>query len=137
MSRSHKEVVSSRGPVAGKKYLFKISNGIVKKEKGKGKIEISFVDDKEIRRLNRKFRKIDRATDVLSFEMGESGVLGDIIISLDTAKRNAKRFRCGLEEELNRLVVHGTLHLLGYDHKNKSDMILMREKEDRYAKKIR
>ncbi len=118
------------------KKLYKISNIVLKSEKCKSKLEISVTDDLTIRQLNKKFRKIDRATDVLSFCMEEKDFLGDIIISLDTAKRNAKRYKNTLDIELSRLVVHGTLHLLGYDHIRKSDRIEMRKKEDVYAKKI-
>jgi probable rRNA maturation factor len=110
---------------------------VVKGEAGKGKINIVLVDDESIRRLNKKFRGIDRATDVLSFEMKEDGILGEIIISKDTAKRNAERFGLSYKDEMKRLVIHGALHLLGYDHGAKSDRIRMRAKEELYAKKIR
>jgi probable rRNA maturation factor len=89
---------------------------IVKKEGRKGRINLVLVNDPEIRALNRKFRRIDRATDVLSFSMDEDGVLGDIAISTETAARNAKRYRVSLPREMKRLVVHGVLHILGYDH---------------------
>ena len=89
---------------------------IVKREGRTGKINLVLVEDREIRELNRKFRRIDRATDVLSFNMDEDGVLGDIAISTETAARNAKRYRVSLKREMKRLVVHGVLHILGYDH---------------------
>ena len=106
-------------------------------EKINGRISVVFVKDPEIRRLNKKFRGLNRATDVLSFEMGEEGILGEVVISTDSAKRNARRFGASLEDELKRLAIHGALHLAGYDHLSKSDRMIMREKEDRYAKKIR
>lgn len=93
---------------------------------------ITFVDDEHIRQLNKKHRKLDRATDVLSFATGEEGLLGDVVISIDTAKRNAKRFGSELNEEIERLVVHGTLHLLGYDHVSAKKRMAMREKEGYY-----
>ncbi|HEY2730183.1 MAG TPA: rRNA maturation RNase YbeY [Polyangia bacterium] len=88
-----------------------------------------FTDDDEIRALNRDFRKHDRATDVLSFHLqelaGESdpagaGVeLGDIVISVETARRRARGKR--LVSELERLAVHGLCHLFGHDHKKKAE----------------
>ena len=89
---------------------------ILKRERVKGKINIVLVKDKEIRRLNKRFRKKDKATDVLAFPMGEEGILGDIAISTETTKKNAKRYGASYKSELKRLVVHGVLHLLGYDH---------------------
>lgn len=89
---------------------------ILTKEGQKGRINLVLINDQEIRELNKKFRRIDRATDVLSFNMNEDGVLGDIAISTDTAKRNAQRYRVSLPREMKRLVVHGVLHILGYDH---------------------
>lgn len=82
----------------------------------KGRINLVLVTDREIRELNRKFRRLDRATDVLSFNMNEDGILGEIAISTETAARNARRYRVGLKREMKRLVVHGVLHILGYDH---------------------
>lgn len=102
---------------------------ILKAEGKKGKINLVFVNDREMRELNRKFRKKDKATDVLAFPMGEEGILGDIAISRETAKRNAKRFGVGCRDELKRLVIHGALHLLGYDHGKE-----MRDAEEVYEK---
>ncbi len=86
------------------------------------KVEVSvyLTDDKTIRELNRAYREKDKPTDVLSFpiseEVGGWTVLGDIVISVDTAKRQAEYMGHPLEEEIKRLLVHGFLHLLGYDH---------------------
>lgn len=127
---------SSRDLERTLKKLYNISEVIVRAEKGKGRPAVSFTGDKEIRALNRRYRKIDRATDVLSFYMGEDGALGDVIISAETAARNARRFGVKLEDELKRLVIHGTLHLLGYDHAGKKDRDKMRRKEGSYGKTI-
>ena len=94
---------------------------------GRRELTVCFVDDREIARLNRKFRGKPKPTDVLSFPMngdghgdlpGESGnnYLGDIAISPEAAKRNARRFGRTLDEELRVLILHGVLHLAGYDH---------------------
>jgi probable rRNA maturation factor len=107
----------------------RLAKKILKKEKGKGEINLMLITDKEMRKLNRKFRGKDKATDVLSFRMGEDGILGDIAISTQTAKRNAKRFGVSYGFELKRLFVHGALHLLGYRHGKE-----MRHAEEIYQK---
>jgi len=91
-------------------------------------LSILLVDDAHMRHLNREWRGKDRPTDVLSFpqlETDEEGcaddeevVLGDVVISMDTACAQASAGGWTLEEELNRLLLHGVLHLLGYDHEN-------------------
>lgn len=79
-------------------------------------------DDSEIQELNRSFRQKDRPTDVLSFPANEkddpfpSTSLGDVVISVDTARRQANEYGVLFEEEITRLLLHGILHLLGYDH---------------------
>jgi len=92
---------------------------------------ISFVDDDTIRELNKTYRNINRATDVLSFPQDgpDFSILGDIVISVDTAKRHAVRYENTYEFEIKKLLVHGILHLLGFDHKKKKETMIMREKE--------
>jgi len=99
---------------------------------------ISFVDDANIRELNMTYRNINRATDVLSFPQDgpDFSVLGDIIISVDTAKRHADRYGNSFDYEIKKLIVHGILHLLGYDHKKKKETIVMREKEQELLAQI-
>jgi probable rRNA maturation factor len=104
----------------------KLIKRILKKEEVLGSINVILIGDKEIRELNRKFRGKDKATDVLAFPMGEEGILGDIAISTETARRNAKNFGVKYKGELKRLVIHGALHLLGYKH----------NKEMRHAEKV-
>jgi len=106
-------------------------------------ISLVFVDDKEIKKLNRSYRDKDVPTDVLSFPLcpvledepkiveGEAVILlGDIVISLETALRQAEEFGHSLEREVSYLVVHGLLHLLGYDHLAEEDKRIMREREE-------
>ena len=90
---------------------------VMKKDKAEGTISISLVGDKLVRKLNREYRRKDKTTDVLSFNINENGLLGDIYISLPQARRQAREYRVTLGEELTRLAVHGTLHVLGYTHK--------------------
>jgi probable rRNA maturation factor len=77
---------------------------------------IAFVSDQRIRALNKQFRGIDKATDVLSFPSDEPDQLGDVAISVATAMRQAKENGLSLEEEIAQLILHGLLHLNGYDH---------------------
>ena len=85
---------------------------------GESSATIAFVSDKKIRELNRQFRGIDKATDVLSFPadgLDESN-LGDIAISAETAATQAKENGLSFDDEIAQLILHGLLHLSGYDH---------------------
>lgn len=97
---------------------------------------IAFVSDKAIRRLNHQFRNVDKATDVLSFPAGEQDKLnlGDIAISVETAARQAKENGLTFDEEVAQLVLHGLLHLSGYDHE--TDNGEMNRLELRLRKKL-
>ena len=84
-------------------------------------VSLAFVGDRAIQTLNRKFMKRDRPTDVLSFPLGEKGpdgkyYLGDIVIAVPVAFRQARQKGHSLDRELRLLAIHGFLHLLGYDH---------------------
>jgi probable rRNA maturation factor len=84
-------------------------------------VSLSFVGERAIRTLNRRWMKKDRPTDVLSFPLGETGpdgryYLGDIVIAAPVAARQARQKGHGLDRELRLLAIHGFLHLLGYDH---------------------
>src|SRR6185437_15991665 len=80
-------------------------------------VTIAFISDKKIRQLNRQFRRIDKPTDVLSFPSdSDEGNLGDIAISVETATRQAKQNGLTLDGEIAQLLLHGLLHLSGYDH---------------------
>ncbi|TMB57675.1 MAG: rRNA maturation RNase YbeY [Deltaproteobacteria bacterium] len=87
-----------------------------------GELSLLLVSDGEMRRLNRRWRGRDRPTDVLAFAQAEGpggapdGMLGDVVISVDTARRQAAERGETLGREAERLLVHGVLHLLGYDH---------------------
>jgi probable rRNA maturation factor len=110
----------------------------------KTEISVLFTDDKFIRSLNNKYRGIDKSTDVLSFSLREGSVktpesesdilLGDIIISVETAQRQADNLNHSMEKELTVLLIHGLLHLTGYDHQEDKDYKMMREKESEILK---
>ncbi len=111
-------------------------------------ISVRFVDNTEIRRLNKEYRNIDKETDVLSFPMGENGnydvnldtgakVLGDIVISVEKAFEQAKMYNHAIQREIGFLTVHSMLHLLGYDHEQGGlEEVKMREKEETVLTKI-
>ena len=103
-------------------------------------LSIVFVDDAAIQVLNRDYRATDAPTDVLSFAQGEGAEfatpegearhLGDVIVSAETARRQAAENGITLDDEVAHLVVHGILHLLGYDHEDPPDAEAMRARED-------
>lgn len=105
-------------------------------------VSVSFVNNAEIRRLNRIYRDKDKSTDVLSFPLGENGVydinnetgaslLGDVVISMETAVKQAHIYGHSLEREVGFLTVHSMLHLLGYDHETSAlEAAKMHEKEE-------
>lgn len=99
-------------------------------------LSLSLVNDARIRALNRAWRGKDRATDVLSFPAGDNppvGLrpLGDVVISLPTARRAAKEHGVTLDQELDRYLAHGLLHLLGHDHHRRGDARRMARAERR------
>jgi rRNA maturation RNase YbeY len=105
-------------------------------------VTVSLVADPEIHRLNRAYRGKDRPTDVLAFAMregpritGDEHVLGDVIISLETAARQARRRGVSVAAEVRTLLVHGLLHLLGYDHeRSAAEARRMRSMERRLSR---
>ena len=103
-------------------------------ERRDDELSILLVDDAKIQNLNRQHRNIDSATDVLSFPQAGgdefiSHMLGDVVISVETAERQATEHQFSLEQELVLLLIHGLLHLLGYDHeRSRKDEKLMKEK---------
>ncbi len=120
-------------------------------------VSVIFVDNSQIKELNRTHRGLDKETDVLSFPMidfneknamsgdipkgdynydGEALLLGDIVISLEKAKTQAEEYGHLFEREVGFLTVHSMLHLFGYDHMNEADGKIMREKEEKTLKRM-
>ncbi|MBS5965908.1 rRNA maturation RNase YbeY [Finegoldia magna] len=104
-------------------------------------ISLSFVSEEEIRELNRDYRNKDSVTDVLSFPLEDdfqiqTNLLGDIIICCNRAVKQAKEYNHSIKREIVYLVVHSMFHLLGYDHIDESDKIIMRNKEKSALKEI-
>ncbi len=99
--------------------------------KGKKSISIAFLSQAQIRKLNLRYRGKDKPTDVLSFGLGDGDQLGEVLISYQQAKKQAEKMHHSTRTELQFLLVHGVLHLLGYDHEKTSDakkMFAMQEK---------
>lgn len=99
-------------------------------EGGAGELSIALVDDDYIRRLNHTYRNLDEPTDVLSFPMDEEGLLGDVVISLERAEKQAADYGHSFQREVAFLLVHGILHLFGYDHDNDKEQRKMRDREE-------
>jgi len=107
-------------------------------------LSLTFVGDAAMRRLNREHRGKDAPTDVLSFPLVEAGdayaggerLLGDIVISIDTARRQAADYDAPLAREVERLLIHGLLHLLGHDHMEPGERAAMEAEERRLADAI-
>ncbi len=99
-------------------YLEKLSDSINLMD---GILNIVFVNNQYIQSLNKAYRSKDVPTDVLSFFYGEDDLLGEIYISAEKAKSQSIEYKHSLSDELIRLIVHGTLHIHGYDHENDED----------------
>jgi len=112
------------------------------KEESKKRCEISFifVDNDTISTLNARYRKKAAPTDVLSFGLYQNSLdnipYGDVYISLDRIKSQAKDYEVSFKQELFRIIVHGTLHLLGYDHQTTSEEQVMNKKTERWLDKF-
>jgi probable rRNA maturation factor len=111
-------------------------------EEGDSGISLTLVNDEAIRELNRRHRGKDAATDVLSFPLdpaqdeGPERLLGDIVISIDTARRQAADYDAPLQREVYRLAIHGLLHVLGHDHMEPEERAEMEAEERRLAAAI-
>lgn len=98
-----------------------------------GDISIIFCSDNYILDINRKYLGHDYFTDIITFDYCSGNVLsGDLFISVDTVKENSVEYGTEFEDELNRVIVHGILHLIGYDDHTDEDVKVMREKENYY-----
>lgn len=122
-------------------FLSEVIQEVLRKEGCSDEAEVSlvFVDDSYIHGLNYQYCGVDRPTDVLSFAMQEGEpipnveeelILGDVVISLQAAERQAREYGHSFYREVAYLAVHGLLHLLGYDHQEDEERRLMRQKEE-------
>ena len=112
---------------------------------GQSEMGVSIVSDERIREINRMYRKIDKSTDVISFQMetqdgfivpNDMRHLGDVVISAPTAIAQAVEYETSVEEEVRRLLIHGILHLLGFDHMQTENEAKMQDEEERITRII-
>lgn len=112
-----------------------IKKTIEKESKHLGDINYIFCSDKYLLTLNKKYLNHNYYTDVITFDYSQSNILsGDIFISIDRVADNAKKYDTVFMTELLRVIIHGVLHLIGYDDKTETDKIIMTSKEDIYLK---
>tara|TARA_B100000427_G_scaffold188899_1_gene156980 strand:- start:220 stop:624 length:405 start_codon:yes stop_codon:yes gene_type:complete len=110
-----------------------LKNVIASENKISGDIAVVFCDDAYLLKKNIEFLKHNTLTDVITFDYCKGNKInGDILISIDRVKENSKIYNTSFTNELNRVMVHGLLHLLGYRDKTKKDIEEMRKKEDLY-----
>lgn len=131
-------------PTGTKLLIRKSCNATLKLEgiESQAEVDVTLVNDEEIKEMNSKYRNIDSATDVLSFPLSENGkfdknpetgalMLGDIVISVDHALAQSNLYGHSIEREIAFLTIHSMLHLLGYDHEQGGlQQMTMREKEE-------
>jgi probable rRNA maturation factor len=127
-------IEQDRHPVDGNRLRSAVRRILEVESVGKAVISLAVVDDLAMHRLNRKYLGHDEPTDVLSFvlEQGPDGLEGEIIVSADTAAATAQRFGWSAADELLLYVVHGALHLVGYNDTNPAARAEMRAKEQVY-----
>jgi probable rRNA maturation factor len=133
------------GPLPDTALLLRRARGVLRAlGQPRAELSLALVDDDTIAALNARWRGRRRTTDVLSFALAEGDhagfrgrLLGDVVISVDTAARQAARARRSLDDELLRLLVHGVLHLLGHDHQRAEPARAMRAEERRLLRAVR
>lgn len=122
-----------RVPIAASRLARAVARALAAVGRAGGTVEVAVVDDVEIRRLNARYRRIRRRTDVLAFPLeapdAPGQLVGQIVISADAALRQARRLGVPLTCELDLLVTHGTLHLVGYDDRDPVEADLMHRRE--------
>ena len=130
-------------------FVKKAARKVLKGERKEENISIAFIGQGRMRKLNKKYRSKNKVTDVLSFSQGKlpfkkysqelqkTEGLGEVVICLKEVKKQAKKFSVPFEQELSRILIHGVLHLLGYDHERSAEEAKkMEEKEKEYLGQI-
>ena len=125
------EIINLTKLRVNKKYFQKIGEVVLRKLKQPKDAEVSlvFVGDAQMKSLNKKYRGINKATDVLSFIYNENNFLGEIVISVPTAKKQAAKRSYPLKTELSELFTHGLLHLVGYEDETQAGYSRMLKKQ--------
>lgn len=98
-----------------------------------GYLSLIFCSDRKILEINKNYLKHDYFTDIITFDYREAEkVQGDLFISVETVAENARKYGVTFEQELTRVIIHGVLHIVGYDDKTPEEQLVMRQKEDLY-----
>ena len=122
--------INLRGQRADFSWTADLAVIIQKRYKLTKEISVALLQPSEIKKLNKVYRHKDKVTDVLSFGMADTAILGEVVICLDQAKKQAKEKKHSLTMELKILLVHGILHLLGFDHERSALEQQRQEKEE-------
>ncbi len=113
--------------------------GVIEKEKMQiGQVNIIFTTNNKILQINKEYLSHDYYTDIITFNYCDKEIVnGDIYISLDTVRNNSAYYGVKMIEELYRVIIHGILHLIGYNDQNKGESVIMREKETYYLERLK
>jgi len=126
------------GKIVSADWIRRVCNTIFIMEKKfpQGEVSIVFVSDDYISQLNKKFLSKDMPTDVLAFPMNEEDIWGEVYISLDRAIEQSEHYKINVQVEIARLVIHGILHMLGYDDQSTESKNDMRKRENFYLEQL-
>jgi rRNA maturation RNase YbeY len=115
-----------------------INETIIRENSNPGIINFIFTSDKYLLEINKQYLSHNYFTDIITFNYCEQNIInGDIYISICTVKSNSRKFNVTFTEELHRVMIHGILHLLGYEDKKEEEKVKMREKENQYLEKFK
>ncbi len=109
-----------------------IEDTLQKEEKACNFIDFVICDDAYLLNINKEYLQHDYYTDIITFPLNEDPIESNVFISIDRVKENAQLYKVNHEDELHRVIIHGVLHLIGYDDKSEDDKNKMRAKEDEY-----
>ena len=119
-----------KGKILNNKWLRLVAESEIRRM---GEVSIIFCSDNYILNVNQEYLQHDYFTDIITFDYCEGDrISGDLFISVDSVRENAIEYGTDFKDELNRVIVHGILHLIGYDDHNEEDIKMMRQKEDYY-----
>ncbi len=123
----------------GVKKIIKLIEEVIREEKKlSGDLNFIITTDRNLRKINKEFLEHDYFTDVIAFNYNQGKILnGEIYISLDTVKRNAHNYKVSLRKELIRVIIHGALHICGYNDKKAKERIEMRDRENYWMKRVK
>ncbi len=113
-----------------------IKDTLGKEERMLDYLNIIFCSDSYLLKINQQYLHHDYYTDIITFDYGEAVVQGELFISIDRVRDNARALNLSFEQELHRVIIHGVLHICGYRDKTKDEIKVIRQKEDQYLKKI-